>query len=134
MSDVDAKAGVLLRLRFELGEFDPVKSNPYAAPIPIFLLLLLGFSGAFLLFSNAVAVNVGDAAGGGGCTKISRDSFTTFRFCSLLCYLRSESSLNRPLFSAFSLPGTLLRCPRRSSTALPTARLPAMLLLRPSYC
>jgi hypothetical protein len=34
LSDVEAKAGLVLRLRFELGEFDPTEGNPYAAPIP----------------------------------------------------------------------------------------------------
>lgn len=33
LADLDIKAGVALRLRFDLGEFDPVDGNPYAQPI-----------------------------------------------------------------------------------------------------
>ena len=34
LADLDAKAGAALKLRFDLGLFDPVDGNPYAQPIP----------------------------------------------------------------------------------------------------
>ena len=33
LADLDEKAGKALRLRFDLGEFDPVADNPYAQPL-----------------------------------------------------------------------------------------------------
>jgi beta-glucosidase len=33
-ADLDVKAGIALRLRFDLGLFDPVADNPYAHPLP----------------------------------------------------------------------------------------------------
>ena len=33
LADLDEKAGIALRIRFELGEFDPMSSNPYSAPV-----------------------------------------------------------------------------------------------------
>jgi beta-glucosidase len=33
LADLDVKAGTALRLRFDLGEFDPIDGNPYAQPI-----------------------------------------------------------------------------------------------------
>jgi beta-glucosidase len=34
LADLDDKAGIALRLRFDLGLFDPVTDNPYARPLP----------------------------------------------------------------------------------------------------
>ena len=34
LADLDAKAGAALKLRFDLGLFDPVDGNPYAQPLP----------------------------------------------------------------------------------------------------
>jgi beta-glucosidase len=33
LADLDVKAGTALRLRFDLGEFDPIAGNPYALPV-----------------------------------------------------------------------------------------------------
>lgn len=34
LADLDAKAATALRIRFDLGIFDPVSNNPYAQPLP----------------------------------------------------------------------------------------------------